>query len=70
MLLFPDPPASPDGRGRDGVAVVLTTHEQQAPGDEPRPGPPERPRAGDVLDQTGDERVTLLSTAQGLGRRA
>ena len=69
MLLFPDPPVSPDGRGRDGVAVVLTTHEQQAPGDDLDRARLSARVLGDVLDQTGDERVTLLSTAQGLGSR-
>ena len=69
MLLFPDPPVSPGGRGREGVAIVLTTHEQQAPGDDLDRARLSARVLGDVLDQTGDERVTVLSTAQGLGSR-
>lgn len=68
LLMFPDPPAvPPDGRARDGVAVVLTTHEQQAPGDDIDRARLSVRLLGDVLDRTGDERVTVLSTAQGLG---
>src|SRR5205085_7792225 len=61
-------PAVPaDGRARDGVAVVLTTHEQQSPGDDIDRARLSARVLGDVLDRTGDERVTVLSTAQGLG---
>jgi polysaccharide pyruvyl transferase WcaK-like protein len=69
LMLFPDPPVAPDGRGRDGVAVVLTTHEHEAPGDNLDRARLSARVLGDVLDQTGDERVTVLSTAQGLGSR-
>ncbi len=68
LLLFPDPPpVSPDGLGRGGVAVVLTTHEQQASGNDTDRVRLSANVLADVLDRTGDESVTVLSTVQGFG---
>src|SRR5207244_1908884 len=70
LLLFPDPPSASAGeRAGDGVAVVLTTHEQQAPGDDIDRARLSARVLGEVLDRTGDERVTVLSTSQGLGSK-
>jgi hypothetical protein len=68
LLLFPDPPPARSGApATSGVAVVLTRHEQQAPGDDAGRARLSADVLVDVLDRTGDERVTVLSTAQGLG---
>lgn len=68
LLLFPAPPTTRrDGATPGGVAVVLTRHEQQSPGNELDRVRLSARILADVLEHTGDERVTLLSTAQGLG---
>ncbi len=70
LLLFPDPPtAQPEAATRSGVAVVLTCHEQQTPGSDADRARLSTRLLTEVLDQLGDERVTLLSTVQGLGAR-
>lgn len=70
LLLFPDPPrARVGGADASGVAVVLTRHEQQSPGNDADRARLSAQVLAEVLDRTGDaERVTLLSTVQGLGR--
>ncbi len=68
LLLFPDPPAArPEAPARSGVAVVLTCHEQRAPGSDADRARLSTRLLAEVLDQVADERVTVLSTAQGLG---
>jgi polysaccharide pyruvyl transferase WcaK-like protein len=69
LLLFPDPPpAHRGGAAESGVAVVLTRHEQQAPDDDAGRARLSARVLADVLDRTGDdERITVLSTAQGFG---
>ncbi len=69
LLLFPDPPtAQPEAPARSGVAVVLTCHEQ-APGSDADRARLSARLLAEVLERVADERVTLLSTAQGLGAR-
>jgi polysaccharide pyruvyl transferase WcaK-like protein len=68
LLLFPDPPPKTSGATESGVAVVLTRHEQQTPGDDADRARLSARVLADVVDRTGDsERITVLSTAQGLG---
>jgi polysaccharide pyruvyl transferase WcaK-like protein len=68
LLLFPDPPPVPVGPSEGaGVAVVLTCHEQQGPGDDADRALLSAQVLAEVLDRTGDDRITVLSTAQGLG---
>ena len=67
LLLFPDPPLPAEGPPPSGVAVVLTRHEQQALGGERDRVQLSTRVLAEVLDRTGDERVTVLSTVQGLG---
>jgi polysaccharide pyruvyl transferase WcaK-like protein len=70
LLLFPDPPtAQPEPPTRSGVAVVLTCHEQRARGSDADLARLSTRLLAEVLDQVAEERVTLLSTAQGLGAR-
>jgi polysaccharide pyruvyl transferase WcaK-like protein len=69
LLLFPDPPLPAEGPPPSGVAVVLTRHEQQALGGERDRVQLSTRVLAEVLDRTGDERVTVLSTVQGLGGR-
>lgn len=69
LLLFPDPPsARRAGPTPAGVAVVLTRHEQQVANTDADGAHVSAQVLADVLDRTGDDRVTVLSSAQGLGR--
>ncbi len=68
LLLFPGPPeARPEAMAGSGVAVVLTRHEQRTPGDNADRARLSTQLLAEVLDRVTDQRVTLLSTAQGLG---
>jgi hypothetical protein len=69
LLLFPDPPpARVRATTHSGVAVVLTRHEQQGPGDDDDRTRLSARVLADVVDRTDDdEQITVLSTAQGLG---
>jgi polysaccharide pyruvyl transferase WcaK-like protein len=67
LLLFPDPPARPAGPAPAGVAVVLTRHEQLGASTDADGAHLSAQILHEVLDRTGDDRVTLLSSAQGLG---
>ncbi len=63
LTLFAD--VVPVPRARDGVAVVLTTHPE-SPGREDEAEALSRTVLEETIVGLGDERVTLLSTAQGL----
>ena len=68
LLLFADPPvARSSGTPNPGVAVALTRHEQQAPGNDADRAQLSARVLAEVVDRARDERVTVLSTAQGLG---
>jgi Polysaccharide pyruvyl transferase len=69
LLLFPEPPSTPrHGPTPAGVAVVLTRHEHQSPANEADRVRLSARVLADVLERTDDDRVTVLSTAQGLGK--